>query len=197
MRKRTSVLSLILLMVLALLVGGFVLIRRGFSARETPSHVEVYVARTVRRLAIPATAKNAINPFTATPQVLEEARVHFADHCALCHANNGSGLTTIGQSLYPKTPDLRLPATQGLSDGEIYYIIQNGIRLTGMPAWGDAHEDEDSWKLVLFIRHLPRLAPEEEKEMEKFNPKSAAERTGEEKFLRGEEPKKEKHRPHH
>ena len=76
----------------------------------------------------------------------------------------------MGQGLYPKPPDLRLRPTQDLTDGEIFYIIQNGIRLTGMPAWGSSHEAEDSWKLVLFIRHLPQLTAEEEKDMKQYNP---------------------------
>jgi mono/diheme cytochrome c family protein len=104
---------------------------------------------------------------------------HFADHCATCHANDGSGKTEIGQNLYPKAPDMRQPETQNLTDGQLYYIIHNGIRLTGMPAWGAPGGDDDSWKLVLFIRHLPRMNPEEIKEMEHFNPKSAMERSEE------------------
>jgi hypothetical protein len=79
--------------------------------------------------------------------------------------NDGSGNTEIGQNLYPKPPDMRQAETQNLTDGEIYYIIHNGIRLTGMPAWGDPGKDDDSWKLVLFIRHLPRMTSQEMKEM--------------------------------
>ena len=71
----------------------------------------------------------------------------------------------------------------------MYYIIHNGIRLTGMPAWGEANEkDEDSWKLVLFICHLPKLTPEEEKATEQSNSKSTLEHDEElqeEKFLKG------------
>lgn len=89
---------------------------------------------------------------------------------------------------------MRLPETQNLTDGEIYYIIHNGIRLTGMPAWGDTERDPDSWKLALFIRHLPQLSPQEEKDMERFNPTSEVEREEkrrEEEFLNGEDlPKK-------
>ena len=53
----------------------------------------------------------------------------------MCHGNDGKGKTTIGQNLYPKTPDMTLPATRNMTDGELYYTIQNGIRLTGMPFW--------------------------------------------------------------
>jgi len=65
----------------------------------------------------------------------------------------------MGRNLYPRVPDLRLPQTQNLTDGEIHYIIENGVQLTGMPAWGNPHQqlDDDSWKLVLFIRDLRPL----------------------------------------
>jgi mono/diheme cytochrome c family protein len=131
-------------------------------------------ARTMRRLAIPAHLRDATNPLPASAEILSEGRAHFADHCATCHANDGSGDTEIGRNLYPKAPDMRLPTTQSLSDGELFYVIHNGIRLTGMPAWGGADpvEDRDSWKLVHFIRHLPQLSAEERSDMKALNPKS-------------------------
>lgn len=156
------------------LVLTLTIVRRGFSARDQPTLVETIIARRVRRLAVPARARNLPNPVAFSPDVFADARAHFADHCATCHANDGSGDTTIGRNLYPKAPDMRLDDTQRLSDGELYYIIQNGIRLTGMPAWGKEHDenDEDSWKLVHLIRHLKDLTPQQLKEMESMNPKT-------------------------
>jgi mono/diheme cytochrome c family protein len=170
-------LAILFLCVIALVAAGYgaVLIRHGFSAKDEPSALEKTVARAVRNLSIPSDAKQARNPIPATAENLGEGREHFADHCATCHANDGSGDTEMGRNLYPKPPDLRLPQTQNLTDGEIFYIIQNGIRLTGMPAWGDSHEVDDNWKLALFIRHLPNLTAEEKKDMERFNPKGADE----------------------
>ena len=192
MTRKSKVGLLLVVIVLGAAAAGWLAIRRGFSAREKPSAVEEFVARSARSLAVPAQAKNMKNPFTATPEVMAEARSHFADHCALCHANDGSGQTPIGQNLYPKSPDMRLPATQKLTDGELYYTIRNGIRLTGMPAWGEPepHRDDDSWKLVLFIRHLPQITPAELKEMERFNPRNPAEieeERAEQEFLSGED----------
>jgi|SRR6266508_3644037 len=95
----------------------------------------------------------------------------------------------MGRNLYPRAPDMRLPATQAISDGEPFYIIENGVRLTGMPAWAAPGSEEDSWKLVHFIRHLPLLTPEELIEMDSLNPRSAGEWRGleeeEERFLGG------------
>lgn len=167
---------------------GLTMMHHGFSAKDEPSSLELVIARAMRDLAMPASAKNEKNPFSANREVLAAAQAHFADHCATCHANNGSGDTEIGKSLYPKAPDMRLPQTQDLTDGELYYIIHNGVRLTGMPAWGESDQDDDSWKLVVFIRHLPQLTPEEEKEMERANPKTESERIEErqeEEFLNG------------
>ena len=149
---------------------------RGFSTRQQPSFVEAALARQARRLAVPHDARLQLNPLSLTPQLLIEARRHFADHCSTCHANDGSGSTELGQNLYPKAPDMRQSATQSLTDGELYYIIHNGIRLTGMPAWGTkTGQDDDSWTLVHFIRHLPSLTAEELADMKQFNPKSPAE----------------------
>jgi len=169
---------------------GASVIRGGFSTRTQPSRLEAVVARMVRSWSIPRLDREEPNPWAeaVTTEVMADARAHWADHCATCHANDGSGNTEIGQNLYPKAPDMRLPATQNLTDGELYYIIRNGIRLTGMPAWGDPEtlQDDDSWHLVLFIRHLSHVTPEELKEMERLNPKTEAQRVAEieaERFL--------------
>jgi predicted CXXCH cytochrome family protein len=150
-------------------IYGAVVIRRGFSAIDEPSSVEKAVARTVRNLAIPSDARNEKNPWKATPDILQEAREHFIARCAICHANDGTGQSKIGRNLYPKVPDLRLPRTQNLTDGQIHYIIRNGVRLTGMPAWGNPHDEQedDSWKLVLFIRDLRQPTIEEKVQQEK------------------------------
>lgn len=174
MRGRTAVIWLLVVALAAASVYGLVLIRHGFSARDNPSRFEAAVATSMRKLAIPAGAREQKNPFSPTPEILREAKIMFGDECALCHANDGSGKTAIGQNLYPKAPDMRLAATQELTDGELYYIIHNGIRLTGMPAWGEPGRDEDSWKLVCLIRRLPTLTPEEIAEIKRFNPKSMA-----------------------
>jgi mono/diheme cytochrome c family protein len=146
----------------------------GFSAKTEPHALEVLAARQIRRLAIPLEQRNAQNPIPLSPAVIKEALAHFADHCALCHANDGSGDTPIGKNVNPKALDLRLADIQSMSDGEMFWIIHNGIRFTAMPAWGegDPAEDKDSWKLVHFIRHLPQLTPEELEQMKTFNPKT-------------------------
>ena len=157
-------------------------------ARATPSATEAALARRLRSWAMPSAARDAKNPFTTSPELLQESARHFADHCASCHGNDGSGATEMGRNFFPRVPDMRWETTQRLTDGELYYIIHNGVRWTGMPAWGDPDNDSDSWKLVLFIRHLPQLTPAELHDMERYNPKSIVEQQEEkeeEDFLNG------------
>ena len=153
---------------------GYQLFTTGFSAKTEPHAIEVFMARQIRHLAIPIEKRHAQNPIPLNPDVMKESLAHFADHCAICHANNGSGQTSIGKNAYPKAPDLRLTDTQSMSDGEIFWVIHNGIRFTAMPAWGegDPAQDMGSWKLVHFIRHLPQLTPEELDQMKALNPKT-------------------------
>jgi len=159
MKPRKKLLLVLVALGLLAAAYGAVSIRRGFSTLDEPSALEKLVARTVRNLAIPAAARHEKNPLKASPEILHAARDSYIDRCATCHGNDGSGQTQVGRSLYPKPPDLRLPQTQNLTDGQIRYIIKNGVRLTGMPAWSHPHEeqDNDSWKLVLFIRDLRQL----------------------------------------
>lgn len=171
---------------------GYQSFQTGFSAKAEPTVLEIAMARYVRHLAIPYAQRNAPNPVPAGPAVLAEGLKHFADHCATCHGNDGKGQTAIGRNVYPKAPDLRLKETQSLSDGEIFFVIHNGIRFTGMPAWGKGkpEDDLDSWKLVHFIRHLPTITPDELEEMKRYNPKTEREREEEaafEQFLSGED----------
>lgn len=184
-----------LLFLLVLVVTGAMLVvqGRGVSARPQPSSIETRAALFLRGWLTPPMYKGLRNPVTATPDNFAAARQHFADHCASCHANDGSGSTDMGQAFYPKAPDMRLPRTQELSDGEIFYFIENGIRLTGMPAWstGTPEGEKASWELVHFIRRLSALTPEDLAIMERFNPTSRdvfEEELRIERFLSGETP---------
>ena len=191
----------LLAVALFLLAGGVFLIgTHGLSAREQPGPLEQWVARQARALAVPNDARNRENPVAESAQVQADARAHWADHCAACHANNGSGDVPMGKRMYPPAPDMRQPETQQMTDGQLFFIIQNGIRMTGMPAWssGSPHDEQDSWKLVRFIRHLPQLTAEEEREMQALNPKSPDELKEEQEerdFLNGDQ--SHEHAEHH
>ena len=168
--------ALLILFALAVAAAGYglILARRGFSALATPSAIEEFAATTARKMAVPSTYRQLRNPITPSTENIRAGMEHFADHCATCHSNDGGGQTLFGKGLYPKPPDLRASGTQNKSDGELYYTIENGVRLSGMPAFSEAHTTAQTWRLVLFIRHLPQITPEELNEMKEWEPKSEA-----------------------
>jgi len=201
MFKRIKFLFIVfLLLLIGTILAALWFLPGTFSAKATPPEWEVKAARFIRHLATPSHFLKMSNPVRFSPEILAEARHHFADHCANCHANDGSGKTHMGPNFYPPVPDLRDPAIQTLADGELFYIIHHGIRFTGMPAWGKGlpEEDLESWKLVLFIRHLPNITPEEIAEMKQYNPLTRKEREQQEaldRFLSGEDATPQEH--HH
>ena len=184
-----------LIVVILVLIGigavaaGAMFMAGGISAKQEPGRLESAVAPRLRSMAIPQSARNVANPVPASPEAVKAGMEHYADHCAICHANDGSGDTEMGRHLYPRVPDMRQAQTQNLTDGELFYIIENGVRLTGMPAWGGdkEHADTASWHLVHFIRHLPKLTEAEVKEMKRLNPKGIEERDqmDPDEFLKG------------
>ena len=189
MRRRLITLAVVAVVLVAAVLGG--LAGRGVSAVDhRPWPLEARVARLGWRWLVPAHIKTAMNPTAATASVLREAREHWADHCATCHDNDGSGETSIGRRIYPPIPDMRAPRTQELTDGELFYAIEQGIPWTAMPGWttGRSEGEEESWALVRFIRHLPAITPEEVTAMEALNPKPPPNDAREkeiDEFLRG------------
>jgi mono/diheme cytochrome c family protein len=194
---RATIRALVVLAVLMSALGGVIaysIVSRGLSTHDEPSRAEAMLAGAMRRWATPQSVRDRTNPVEPTATVLEQAMAHYADHCATCHANNGSGETTIGRALYPRVPDMRGQPTQSLTDGELFSIIEHGIRLTGMPGWrnGTPEGERESWGLVHFVRRLPKLTDEDIERMEALNPKSAAQLKEEEearRFLEGDSDK--------
>ena len=160
-----------IVLAIALFVRG-----AGISARRQPSGLEARVAKATWRFLVPREYRTKLNPVSPTPDAIRVGLEHWADHCAICHGNDGSGDVQIGRSLHPPAPDMRAERTQRLSDGELFYAIEQGIPFTGMPAWRTGTEDGErsSWELVHFIRHLPTLSADELHEMERLNPRSPA-----------------------
>lgn len=176
MKTLARIIVLLALLILAVILYlGVEMVLRGYSAREAPSTLEVFLMRHARSLATPFAAKRMTNPAANSPDALKKGRGHWTEHCATCHGLDGSGSTDIGRNSYPQAPDMRQSATQELTDGELFYIIQNGVRFTGMPAWAGEHTPQETWHLVTFIRHLPQLTPQELDDMKKTKPEDSEE----------------------
>lgn len=163
-RRKIAIVILVVLLVSAGTVVYWVF-SHGFSAQAEPSALEKAMVRRMRRIAIPAGAGKLKNPEPVNDETMAEAREHFVAHCSVCHGTDGRGGTTFGRNMYPKVPDLTLADTQRLNDGELFYMISNGIRFSGMPAFGGEDSPQEIWHLVAFLRRLPQLSPEELKRM--------------------------------
>jgi mono/diheme cytochrome c family protein len=185
----TATKTLAAALTLAVVLGaGFAVwvVSQGISARDEPTAVEHALARTMRSLAIPRLDRDRRNPVDGTPEIVAAGMVHYADHCAMCHGTDGTGDTDIGRGLYPKPPDMRQAATQDLTDGELFYIIEHGVRLTGMPAFGDGSPEsaQQTWHLVHFVRALPRLTDDQIAQVTGMMPRTPAQFRQEQEELR-------------
>jgi len=107
-------------------------------------------------LTIPDEYKSRANPLPANYGNLTEGRARFEQYCALCHGPDGKGTTLLGRSLYPPAADLTLPQVSKYTDGQLYWIISEGIRFSGMPATRAYSTEEQIWRLVLHLRQIQR-----------------------------------------
>lgn len=147
-------------------IVGLVMWSHGFNSRAEPSNLESSVAMKLHDSAIPGRYEKMANPLSARGVNLIDAGGHYEEHCAVCHADSGSGDPKFHGIMYPRPTDLRSEDTQEMSDGELYWIIKNGIRWSGMPAFGKPRDDDErAWKMVAYVRHLPQLTPAEEKQV--------------------------------
>ena len=191
MRTLLKVVAIVLALAAAAAGAAIAYVRTtGLRADVSPGATEARVARAARAFSIGADERNRRNPVPASAAAVASGLAHFADHCASCHGNDGRGDTQYGRGLFPRPLDLRSEATQQLTDGELFYVIEHGIRFTGMPAFGTGQKEgeEGSWQLVHFIRHLPRLTEPERERMNELNPRSVEDvrqQLEEERFLKG------------
>lgn len=133
---------------------------RGFGVRQHPPELESNLAMSALDSSIPSRYSKMKNPLAAVD--MKDAAGHYEEHCAVCHGDDGSGRTKFHGTMDPAPTDLRSDDTRDMSDGELYWIVKNGVRWSGMPAFGaPGDNDAHAWKIVAFVRHLPSLTPEE------------------------------------
>jgi mono/diheme cytochrome c family protein len=127
------------------------------TAHEQPSKVETTLANMAKDVVIPLEAEGKKNPLPDDDEVVKQGQKIFLQSCALCHGQDGHGRTELGQNMYPPAMDMTSPHVQHWSDADLSWIIQNGVRLTGMPSWKSSISETDTWKLAHFIHSLPQL----------------------------------------
>src|SRR5580692_3281036 len=144
----------LMLGVISAMLGAFVV---GCTAEKHPSQGETSLANAAKDVTIPLEAGKKSNPLPETSEVVSQGQEVFLGSCAQCHGADGRGDSDLGHSMTPPAMDLSSSHVQHWSDAELFWIIQNGVRLTGMPAWHSSISENDTWKLARFIHKLPSL----------------------------------------
>ena len=150
--------------ILLVAVGAAAIVYTGsfnISATVPPSKAERQLATFALNKAVARRAGSQKNPLPTNAETLRGGLHEFGENCLVCHGAPGVDPGAIGQGLNPGAPDLTLPRVQARSDGELFWITSNGIRMTGMPAFSPTHEEKEIWEMVAFIRHLPEITDDE------------------------------------
>ncbi len=141
-----------------LVAGLLLLLSTGCPAGKTPSKLETALANMAKDVVIPLEAQNLKNPLPPSEEVLHDGEVLYTMSCSICHGPDGHAVTDLGRMMYTPAMDLTSPHVQHWSDAELFWIIQNGVRLTGMPAWKAPVSPTETWKIVHLIHSLPRMS---------------------------------------
>lgn len=154
MRRRRLLWPLLVAMVIVLGLW-FALTQASLSALDEPGRAETYLARRAKRFLVGRSAREGVRPAPPNDAAsLAAGRMLFGARCASCHGYDGRTPTDIGRAMYPRVLDLGSSEVQAWSDAELFWIIKNGIRLSGMPGFGKIHSDVETWHLVHYLRTL-------------------------------------------
>jgi mono/diheme cytochrome c family protein len=155
MRLRVIIVVTIIAAGISAAILGLAQIR--LDALHDPGPVETFLATNVKRTLVARSSSQGIPPApTDLPASIKEGETVYGTDCSVCHGMDGRTPTDTGRWMYPRASDLTSPPVQKYSDRELFWIIKNGIRLTGMPAFGKVESDEHIWNLVNYVRTLPQ-----------------------------------------
>ena len=153
---RGFILCIVVMTVLAIAGGWFVLHSMDISALNRPGRVENYLAIHAKHVMVAHAADQTLPAETAnSADNIEDGHTSYGSSCAGCHGYDGRTTTKLGHSLYPEAPSLAAEHVQRYSDAELFVIIRGGIRLSGMPGFGNNQPNDQIWNLVHYVRTLP------------------------------------------
>jgi mono/diheme cytochrome c family protein len=135
-------------------------------AASTPHNAfEQSLFRTAMRRSVVAMSRSISPPPRFTDEMVRDGFDHYENMCAGCHGGPGIERSEIGKGLNPQAPDLA-DAVPAWSPSHLFWIVKNGLRMTGMPSFGKTHNDNQIWSIVAFIEQLPGMSYEQYQEME-------------------------------
>ncbi|MEO7558053.1 MAG: cytochrome c [Gammaproteobacteria bacterium] len=120
-------------------------------------------------------AKQIKAPLLTDAALIKEGLYHYREMCVPCHGRPGLYPTELNKGLNPRAPKLAESAKE-FNASELFWVIKNGIKMTGMPAWGTSHSDDKIWAIVAFVKRLPALTPQEYVALDQAVQKEAQER---------------------
>lgn len=158
---KTVIATLLAMALIGVLTAAVVLVTGAYNVAATAHFgpVEWYLG-ALTRSSIQTHASQVVTPDLTIYPADTVGAEHFAAMCVTCHGAPGVPRSEAGQGLYPPAPGLAESAEE-LEPAELYWVIKNGIKMTGMPAFGAAHEDDELWAMVGFLTKLPTMSPEQ------------------------------------
>jgi mono/diheme cytochrome c family protein len=150
--------TIVVVVLVAIAVAATGAITVGADVR--PGLMERTLAPWARDRSVERHSQRAVNPFAGDAQAIAAGMDHYRENCLICHGAPGLPATEVSQGLNPPPPSLGSEEND-TPDGELFWVAKHGIRFTSMPAFGPTHTDEEIWKIVAFLRHLPQLTAEE------------------------------------
>jgi mono/diheme cytochrome c family protein len=154
----------IVAVILVGLLGGYLVLKSGLipaNADAKPGRLETWAAKTSLNAAIAREAPAGPNPVALSDANLIAGIQLYGQHCAICHgtAKGDGSASPVAKGLYPQPPQLASDGVEDDPEGESFWKIQHGIRMTGMPSWAGALSDQEIWTLALFLKHMDKLPP--------------------------------------
>ena len=156
------------LMLAILIIGSIIFIYSGLydvSAFNQDRGIMRWVLNTTSDKSVEHHAKDISVPDLSDSLMIKEGFEHYDEMCESCHGAPGKEESELAKGLNPHAPHL-VRSARHMSPQELFWVTKNGIKMTGMPAWGKTHSDEKIWAMVAFMKKLPDMSPEEYRKME-------------------------------
>jgi mono/diheme cytochrome c family protein len=120
-----------------------------------------WVLHTTMMNSVRYHARDIVAPPLSDPSLVDTGFRHYQETCVQCHGAPGVEPSELGKGLTPPPPKLTKEGHHAWTPAELFWIVKHGIKMTGMPAWGATHKDDELWAIVAFMQQLPELSPEE------------------------------------
>jgi mono/diheme cytochrome c family protein len=156
-----------IIVLVLLTVGGFAFIYLGvfdIAADHPHNNLTLWIINKTVTQSVKRRSREINRPDLSKMSMIRTGGYHFQQMCIQCHSGPGVQRSEAGEGLYPQGPDLTW-AKAHWEPRDLFWITKHGLKMTGMPAWGQTTTDEEIWAMVAFIEQLPAISPERYQQM--------------------------------